>query len=218
MRPFGGRFALAVLGATTGVLVAGCGEPAGAPSPSSTEPSVPGSAAPRPGPVSGSTVNWVNDYCGAVTEVVQAVSDMPTIDPSTTRSIERTSSEMLRAVVGGLDRALDRLESLDPAPSEGAEQVRARAVTTYTGIRDEAVSARSELDAADGVRASRDALSRVNAPMDEIGELDLLEGFDSVPRLGRAGAHAPACRDLTEGGPEPRIDVPDTAGNTDGGR
>ncbi len=218
MRPLGGRFALAAVGATVGVLVAGCGEPTGAPSPSTAVPSVPGSAAPRPGPVSGSTVNWVNDYCGAVTEVVRMVSDMPTIDPSTTRSIERTSSEMLRAVVGGLDRALDRLESLDPAPSEGAERVRERAVTTYTGIRDEAAGARSELDAADGVRASRDALGRVNTPMDELGELDLLEGFDSVPELGRAGAHAPACRDLTEGDAAPRIDEPDTAESADGVR
>ncbi|WP_020628622.1 hypothetical protein [Saccharomonospora halophila] len=160
----------------------------------------------------------MNDYCGAVTEVVRTVSDMPTIDPSTAASAARTSSEMLRAVVGGLDRALDRLESLDRAPSEGAERVRERVVTTYTGIRDAAAGVRSELDAADGVRASRDALGRVNAPLEDIGELNLLEGFDSVPELSRAGAQAPACRELTEGGAAPRIDAPDAEGGTNSGR
>lgn len=182
----------------------------------SAGPSAPVSATPPPGPVpSRSAVNWANDYCGAVTEVVRTVSDMPTIDPSTARSASRTSSEMLRVVVGGVDRTLDRLESLDQAPSEDAEQIRSRAVTTYTGIRDAAVGAQSELLAADGVRASREALGRVNAPLDRIGDLNLLEGFDSVPELSKAGAHAPACRALTDGGSAPRIDSSDSA---DGGR
>ncbi|WP_019814914.1 hypothetical protein [Saccharomonospora saliphila] len=202
-----------------GVLVGGCGHQ---PMPDSPAPS----SGDRPVESGRSnaasdarrTVDWADDYCGAVTELVRTVSAMPTIDPSSAERASATSSALLDAVVGGLERTVDRLESLDPAPSDAAERVRASAVATYSDIRETAAGVKTRLDSAAGVQDSRAALERVNEPLDDIGELNLLDGFDRVPELARASRHAPACQNLVGDEPDPRIDPSSADESRDGGR
>ncbi|EHR63521.1 hypothetical protein [Saccharomonospora cyanea] len=153
-------------------------------------------------------VTWANDYCGAVSELVRSVSEMPIIDASSPRRASETSGELLKVMVGGLDRTLDRLDNLGAPPVDGAERVRRDAVATYADIREHAQAALSELSAAEGPEASRDAVSSVRKPLDDLGGVDLLAGFDTVPALQEASRQAPACRTLTDADPDPRIDSP----------
>ncbi|EIF00815.1 hypothetical protein [Saccharomonospora glauca] len=153
-------------------------------------------------------VVWANDYCGAISELVRSVSEMPIIDPSSPRRASETSGELLEVMVGGLDRTLDRLDSLGAPPVEGAERVRRDAVATYTDIREHARAALEELHGAEGAEASRDAVSSVRKPLDDLGGVDLLAGLDTVPALREASKQAPACRMLTDEDPKPRIDSP----------
>lgn len=187
-------------------VVAGCG---GAPTPDPGEPEGGRRASTTAdAPARDAAVTWANDYCGAVSELVLSVSEMPNIDASSPRRASETSGQLLEVVVGGLDRTVDRLESLDSVPVDGADRVRREALSTYGGIRERARAVLEDLSVAESAEASRDAVSAVREPLDDIGALDLLEGFDAVPELREASGHAPACRTLTGADPAPRIDSP----------
>lgn len=149
---------------------------------------------------------WAEGYCGAVTELVSSFSRMPAIDPSTPTLAAQTSSALLGALVDGLDRTLTRLDGLGRPPAPSAENVKADAVRTYTAIRDRAAAAKQRLDDARSPKASRAALGAAQDPLDEIGRVNLLAGFDSAPELRAASRNAPACRDLVEQSPSPRFD------------
>lgn len=154
------------------------------------------------------TVSWADDYCGAMTELVKSVSTLPTVDSSSVERASETSSELLRVLVGGLDRTLDRLGSLAAPPVEGAERVRSEAVEVYSGIRDRAGTVLENLEAATGSEASRQAVSAVKEPLDDIGARNLLEGFDSVPQLRDASSEAPTCGELLGSDSGARLDPP----------
>ncbi|WP_146770969.1 hypothetical protein [Prauserella muralis] len=157
------------------------------------------------------TVAWADDYCGAVSELVQSFSTMPDIDPSTPQRASSTSSRLLGVMVKGLDRTLRQLDGLGPAPVAEGEAIKADAVSTYTGIRDRALGAKQQLDAAVDEEQSRAAISAVRTPLEDIGRINLLNGFDTVPALKKAAAKAPSCRQLTTDSGAPRFD-PGTAG------
>lgn len=149
---------------------------------------------------------WADGYCGAVSELVRSVSTMPQIDPSTPAQASRTSSELLGVMIGGLDRTIERLGRLGRAPIAAAERMKADAVSTYTGIRDRALGAKSQLDAATTTEASSAAIGAVRRPLEEIGRLDLLAGFDTVPELRQARERAAMCLRLTDHGGTARFD------------
>ncbi|NIJ10067.1 hypothetical protein FHU38_000411 [Saccharomonospora amisosensis] len=152
------------------------------------------------------TTSWADGYCRAVSELVVSLSTMPDIDPSSPQRASRTSSELLGVMVGGLDRTIEGLDRLEPAPSRSAEQVKANAVANYKGIRTSALKAKRALDAARDAEASRAAIGSVKGPLERIGRVNLLEGFAGVPELSQAIARAPACRQLTDKGPAPKFD------------
>lgn len=151
------------------------------------------------------TTSWADGYCRAVSELVMSLSTMPDIDPSTPQQASRTSSELLGVMVGGLDRTIESLDRLEPAPSRPAEQVKAKAVANYKGIRKSALNAMRALDAARDAEASRAAIGSVRGPLERIGRVNLLEGFAGVPELSQASVRAPACRQLTDKDPAPRF-------------
>ncbi|WP_307831910.1 hypothetical protein [Prauserella cavernicola] len=152
------------------------------------------------------TTAWAGGYCGAVSELVRSFSEMPSIDPSTPQEASRTSSELLGSMIGGLDRTLDGLDRLARAPVADGDRIKEQAVTAYTNIRDRAVGAKQQLDAATTEEASRAAIGSVRAPLDEIGRISLLDGFDAVPELKEASLKAPQCTELTDSGAAPRFD------------
>lgn len=199
---------LAALVTALGLGVVGCGQP------SRTAPPAGESAARSSGAAMSAeeiqqqdaVTAWADGYCGAVSELVRSVSTMPQIDPSTPAQASRTSSELLGVMIGGLDRTLQRLGSLGRAPVTAAERMKADAVATYAGIRDRAVDAKQQLDAATTTEASTAAIGAVRRPLEEIGRLDLLAGFDAVPELRQASARAGRCLQLTEQGGTARFD------------
>ncbi|SFB09428.1 hypothetical protein SAMN05216266_104303 [Amycolatopsis marina] len=152
------------------------------------------------------TTRWAEGYCLAVGELVRSMSTIPMIDPSTTQRATRTSSELLGTMITGLDRTVSRLRDLAEAPVPAGERVRAKAISEYNAIRDRAAAVKQTLDAAaQDPAASRQAISAAGGPLDEIGKVNLLAGFESVPELATARERAQACRDLTKQGPEPRL-------------
>jgi len=149
-------------------------------------------------------VVWADSYCVAVGSLVQDLTTMPSVDPSSPARAVRTSSDLLGSVIGGLDRALDGLNHLPPSPVPGGDQVRAEAVTDFQGVRDRAATVRTQLDSADAARLDAETLGRANGPLDEVAHLDLLDRFDAVPELATAVAHAPVCHQLTVQAGAPR--------------
>ncbi|TLW92993.1 hypothetical protein FFT09_06005 [Saccharomonospora piscinae] len=206
MRRLGSGVGVATVAAVAVVVVAGCAASSPAPR-SDVVPSPPASAAP---PESGDAVAWADDYCGAMSELVRSVSSMPSVDASSPRRASETSGELLDVMVTGLERTLDRLGGLGAPPVAEAERLRRDAVERYSDIRDRAQNVLDELAAAEGPEARLDAVSAVSAPLDDIGGLNLLEGFDTVPALDRASGEAPSCLRLTgpETGGTPRFATP----------
>ncbi|WP_199431573.1 hypothetical protein [Qaidamihabitans albus] len=200
---------LAALVTALGLSLAGCGQQARVPPGEQPEANSrgPGLSA-EEARLQSDTTLWADGYCGAVSQLVSSLAQMPSVDPSTPRRASRTSSDLLGVMIDGLERTVVRLEGLGPAPVPGADDVKTKAVRTYTAIRDRALGAKQDLDAAADAEASRAAMSSAEGPLDEIGRLNLLEGFDSIPELKTASLRAPTCRQLTEESPAPRFDPP----------
>lgn len=189
MRPR--RTVLAAMAIGLGLGLAACGQP-GMITPAAQPPAEGGGNVPGQ-----ASVRWADDYCTAVGGLVQALTTMPTVDPTTPQRASRTSGELLGTMVSGLDGAARDLARLGPSPVPGGDKVREDAVARFTGIRDRAEDAKKRLErASDDPEESKQALGRVSASVDELAKLNLLEGFDAVPGLANASTQAAACRPL----------------------
>jgi hypothetical protein len=141
---------------------------------------------------------WANDYCVAVGSLVGDLATMPSVDPSTPQRAVRTSSDLLGSMIGGLDKTVQGLQTLPPAPVADGGSVRATAVAELTGIRGRAATAKQHLDAArDRTSVDQNTLGEARGPLDEVSKLDLLSAFNAAPELETAAAHAPVCQQLT---------------------
>jgi hypothetical protein len=151
--------------------------------------------------------NWADAYCGAVVQLVQTLSTMPVVDPSTPQQAARTSSQLLGSVISGLDRTLSGLHGLSSSPVAGGDQVRDGAIATFARIRSHAAAAKVRIDTASNGTASngtasngtalRQAIGGAGVPLTEISKVGLLEGFDALPALAAASKRAPNCQPLT---------------------
>ncbi|WP_235022863.1 hypothetical protein [Amycolatopsis alkalitolerans] len=141
---------------------------------------------------------WANDYCIAVGSLVAGLATMPSVDPSSPRRAVQTSSELLGSMIGGLDKAVASLRALPPAPVPQGDAVRGDTVAELTGVRARAAAAKQRLDAAGSAPTiNQTTLGEAKGPLDEVSKLNLLAGFDTVPDLELAVAHAPVCQQLT---------------------
>lgn len=185
------------LAMATGLLVGlvGCGRPPAAQD--SVQAAGPGltlSDVQRQDAVTG----WAGQYCTAVGALVDDLAHMPAVDPSTPRRAVQTSSDVLGAVLSGLDRTVGGLRALPPAPVPEGDAVRADTITELTGVRGRAAEAKQRLDDASGsTRIDQATLGAARAPLDEVSRIDLLAGMNAVPELQTAVAHAPVCQQLT---------------------
>ncbi|WP_216213738.1 hypothetical protein [Amycolatopsis aidingensis] len=202
----------AVLAAGLCLVLTGCGQqpPQAAPAGSAQAPRpTPSSTTAAPGQDrlhrQRATTEWVDGYCTAVSALVDSMSSIPEIDPSTPRKASRTSSELLGVVIGGLDRTLRNLDDLEPSPVPVGDMVKGRAVADYTRIRERAVSAKEQLDAAVRDDTRRAAIDAVDGPLEDLGKVNLLEGIGSTPELAAASKRAVTCRKLTEQDPSPSL-------------
>jgi hypothetical protein len=190
---------LAALALGLCLLLAACGQP-GRAQPVAQQPgfAIEGSQ--------DSAAQWADGYCGAVAQLVQTLSTMPSVDPRTPDQASRTSSELLGSIIGGLDRTLSGLTGLGPSPAAGADTVRRDAIATFSGIRSRTASAKKRIDEASAdPHATRHALAGASAQLDEISKVDLLQGIDSVPVLAAASKRAPACDPLTANDTSPHF-------------
>lgn len=192
-----------ILGAA---LLAGCGQPETSPR-QVDQPSGFASGDPVPSGVTGGDsidrgstggdelVAWVDEYCGAAADVVDAASRIPVIDASTPERTSATAGRLLTVMIGGLDNALERLRSLGETGVDGAERVRTSTVEAYGRVRDQAAGAKRALD-----RRGAEAVGAVRATLDRVGGLDLLGDLERVPELRDAGTRSDTCGRLTAWG------------------
>lgn len=187
-----------ILGAA---LLAGCGQPETAPRPAD-RPS--GSADPTPSGAAdrdsaaghdAELVAWVDEYCSAAADVVDAASRFPSIDASTPERTSATADRLLTVMIGGLDNALERLRGVGETGVDGADRMRSSTVEAYGRVRDQAAGAKRALD-----RRGAEAVGVVRATLDRFGGLDLLGDLDRVPELRDAGTRSDTCGRLTAWG------------------
>ncbi|WP_290056026.1 hypothetical protein [Amycolatopsis solani] len=192
MRPRSTVFA--ALTATITIGLAGCGQSA-TQSPARDQGLSVTTVVPQADPAA----RWADGYCGAVTHLVRALAELPTVDPSTPQQASLTSSDLLSSVVGGLDQSLAGLNALGAPPVPSADGGRADVIGQFTEIREQAEKARQRIDAVRGdATATKAALGEARATLDRIDALDYLKGLKGVPALAAAELRAPACQQLDQ--------------------
>lgn len=200
MRLRSGVCALAMGLTVLPVFVGACGQPARIPE-SGDRYSAP-VATPRSAQ---DAVVWADDYCSAVVGLVEAISEAPSVDPSTPQRASQTSIDMLGGVIDGLDDTVRRLDDLAPSPVAGGDDVAGTAIGNFLGIRNRALAAQQELGAAPaGSEQSRRALDITSAVLQEVAELELLRGVERIPELAASSRQAPSCRQLADPAPAER--------------
>lgn len=192
MRPRSPVFAALATMITLGL--AGCGHAPTMQSPAREQGLSVTTVAPRTDPAA----RWADGYCGAVTELVQALATLPTVDPSTPQQASRTSSDLLSSLVGGLDRAMAGLAALGVPPLPATDQGRQDVIGQFAQIRSQADEVRQRIDAVQGdSAATKDALGQARTTLDRVAALDMLKGIKTAPALEAAGDRAPGCQQLT---------------------
>jgi hypothetical protein len=182
----------AALTTTITIGLVGCGQQS-APTPAREQGLSVTTVVPRTDPAA----RWADGYCGAVTHLVRALADLPSVDPSTPQQASRTAGDLLTSVVGGLDQSLAGLTALGAPPVPGADAGRKDVIGQFTDIRAQAESARRRIDSVRGdATATKDALGEARTALDRIDALDYLEGVKGVPALEAAEQRAPGCREL----------------------
>lgn len=193
MRPRSTVFA--ALTTTITIGLAGCGQQAPAQSPARDQGLSVTTVVPQADPAA----RWADAYCGAVTHLVRALADLPSVDPSTPQQASRTSSDLLSSVVGGLDQSLAGLTALGAPPVPSADGGREHVIGQFSEIRTQAENARQRIEAVRGdAAATKEALGEAKATLDRIDALDYLKGLEGVPALAAAEQRAPACRQLDQ--------------------
>ncbi|WP_244223882.1 hypothetical protein [Amycolatopsis circi] len=139
---------------------------------------------------------WADGYCGAVTHLVRALANLPSIDPSSPAQATRTSSDLLASVATGIDQTVSGLHRLGPAPLPGGEPARTALLGQFTSVRRQADEVRGKLDAAANPDAVKAALDDAKSAIDQISRLDVLKGLDATPALSAAGKRAAGCQQL----------------------
>ncbi|SFW59125.1 hypothetical protein [Amycolatopsis australiensis] len=189
MRPRSTVFA--ALTTMIAIGLAGCGQAPPAPPRDQGLPVT--TVAPQADPAA----RWADAYCDAVTHLVRTLAQLPAVDPSTPQQASRTSSDLLSSVVAGLDRSLAGLNALGAPPVPSADGGREDVIGQFTGIRQQAESARQRIDAVRGdAAATKAALGEAKATLDRLDALDYLKGLRAAPALAAAEQRAPACRQL----------------------
>ncbi|WP_246257707.1 hypothetical protein [Amycolatopsis anabasis] len=159
--------------------------------------------------------HWADGYCVAVGQLLQTLSGMPIVDPSSAERASQSSGAVLGAMASGLDRTVRNLRSLPPSPVAGGEGVRNNAIGTFTGVLSRTTAAKQRLEAtAVGSPENKQALVDASGPLNEVSKINLLGGFDAVPDLAGAAGRAPSCQQLTApGGPSPSLSTSGTPAN-----
>jgi hypothetical protein len=173
------------------LAIAGCGHAPQRAAPAREQ------AAQAPVPQADPVANWADGYCGAVTHLVRALANLPTVDPSSPERASQTSSALLGSVVDGLDQAVAGLDALDSPPLPAAEQGRRAVADRFAEIRRQADDTRRRLDAVRGdPAATKEALGDVRTTLDRVSALNFLEGLQGDPALTDAGRRDPTCQAL----------------------
>ncbi|MFD2468535.1 hypothetical protein [Amycolatopsis silviterrae] len=181
---------LAALATGIGMGVAGCGQP-----PPPSEQVASGGHAEAAAPAD-PAAKWADGYCGAVTHLVRALANLPSIDPSSSAQATRTSSDLLASVATGIDQTVSGLHRVGPAPLPGGESARTALLGQFTSVRRQADEVRGKLDAASSPDAVKAALDDAKSAIDEVSRLDVLKGLDATPALSAAGKRAEGCQQL----------------------
>ncbi|MFB9923433.1 hypothetical protein ACFFRC_01825 [Amycolatopsis halotolerans] len=181
---------LAALATGIGIGLTGCGQPP----PPAEQVSSGGHA--ESASQGDPAAKWADGYCGAVTHLVRALANLPSIDPSSSAQATRTSSDLLASVATGIDQTISGLHRVGPAPLPGGEPARTALLGQFTSVRQQADEVRGKLDAAADPNAVKAALDDAKSAIDQISRLDVLKGLDATPALSAAGKRAAGCQQL----------------------
>jgi hypothetical protein len=142
-------------------------------------------------------VDWVDGFCGAINDFITDQNNLPVpADDGTIAEIQRGTSTYLGDYVAVLDKAIAALSALPQAPDSTAEAAARTATENYTAARDEAATAKTELDAADpdDVEAQNRAVDGLVATQEHAHKsLDAVGPLAGSPELAAAAATAPNC-------------------------
>ncbi len=192
---------LVVAGASLSLALAGCeaasGNNSAAPS-SSPAPSAPPPTTGAEVDTVVAAVRWMDGFCGVVNGFLADNNNMQApADGNTVEEIQQSTSKQLGEYAAILGKAVDGLNALPPAPAPAGEAAKKTYLEKYTAARDNAISAKTQLDAAadDDVEAQGRAVDGLIAAQEDAhSALDPVGAIISSPELTAAAATAPRCQ------------------------
>ena len=180
---------LAVLAATAGLALTGCGLDR-----EST------AASPAVVPQE-QTVQWTDSVCSALIPVVNRIGSPPEFDLTAPVATQQAYSSYLAEAQTQAKRALEIVSSAGSPPVEGGEQIANDVRSDITDINDDLADAKTQVDQADPNNVT--AIGRaVVAASNVLGALannaQALGALDGNPRLDAAFEQASSCTQLRE--------------------
>lgn len=196
---------LAGAGVALALALTACGT---ADKPSTAPPSSP-AAAPAPsgagassGPASATTVTWVNDFCGSLTEMGKLGPDSFPKVAQTAPVAERRKAllETFTTIETAVTPAVEKLGKLGSAPVAAGDEAKKTLLTALAPVADAVKAAHQKLEAAAPSEAAiQEAGAAAAAFLAAAGQIDdPLKGIKASPELEAARKDAPNCKALPE--------------------
>ncbi|MBC3194144.1 hypothetical protein H7X46_24120 [Pseudonocardia sp. C8] len=165
---------------------------------------VAGTPAPDPAPrptegVGADPVAWGDKVCGALLSYYQPLSARPDYGGADLPGIKSRLSGYLGNVKGGIDAGRKQLAAAGASPVTGGEQFKSSINDLLTRTAPTIDQAKAEVDQAnpDDVPGFQARLKSAEDKLRSIGTAQGLDKLGATPRLDKAVATAPKCKELT---------------------
>jgi len=190
---------ITAVGASLAVLLAGCGTDQQAAPPASPESQQSAPASSSDAAAEG-TEAWVNDFCGAVANLVDLQNlQMPNIQQGDFAASKTALSDLLGKFEDAVGTTLDGLNDLGPAPEPAGDQAKQTMIDVFTPVKDKVTDAKTKIDSAteQNPQPMQEALGGLQSLGTSMTEAkNPLEGIQASPELNAAGQKAPNCKKL----------------------
>jgi hypothetical protein len=160
-------------------------------------------ADPDPAPTDGpgsDPVAWNDRVCGAVlTFLVPATSPPDFAATGDLPAVQRTFSDYLGGVIGGVQQGRVQLDAVGRAPQTAGDEAVGRAISALQVIEQDYVAAKNAVDTADvnNPQAFMATLTQVETTLAAITPPDPINDLRASPRLHRAAERAEQCQRLS---------------------
>lgn len=192
MAPFA-RPAVAAAALIAALLAGGCSTTvAGTPSP---DPAPRPTAGPGADPVA-----WGDKVCGSLLSYYQPLSARPDYNGADLPGIKSRLSDYLSKVSGGITQGQGQLKAVGPSPVSGGDQFAKAIGELLTRTGGTVGKAKVDVDAANpaDVAGFEAKLKAAQDKLKTIGSAQGLSQLGATPRLDKAVAAAPKCKQLNQ--------------------